>query len=73
MTTLDGNRIHYGEIEVVGAFSYHPTAHASALDLFQRGVIPVDRLITHRFTLDEVGAAFAAADSGAALKAVVLP
>jgi L-iditol 2-dehydrogenase len=73
MTTLDGNRIHYGEIEVVGAFSYHPTAHASALDLFQRGVIPVDRLITHRFTLDEVGTAFATADSGAALKAVVIP
>ena len=72
MTALDGNLIHYGEIEVVGAFSYHPTAHASALDLFRRGVIPVEKLITHRFTLDEVGLAFAAADGGEALKAVVI-
>ena len=73
MTALDGNLIHYGEIEVVGAFSYHPTAHSSALDLFQRNVIPVERLITHRFSLDEVGQAFSAADSGEALKAVVIP
>jgi L-iditol 2-dehydrogenase len=58
---------------VVGAFSYHPTAHSSALDLFARSVIPVEKLITHRFSLDEVGAAFVAADSGAALKAVVIP
>ncbi len=73
MTSLDGNRIHYGEIDVVGAFSYHPTAHSSALDLFARGVIPVEKLITHRFPLDEVGKAFATADSGEGLKAVVKP
>lgn len=30
MTSLDGNAIHYGEIEVVGAFSYHPTALVGA-------------------------------------------
>ena len=28
LTHLDGNRIHYGEIAVMGAFSYHPTHHA---------------------------------------------
>ncbi|HAJ36587.1 MAG TPA: hypothetical protein DCL15_12945 [Chloroflexi bacterium] len=72
-TTLDGNRIHYGEIEVLGAFSYHPTAHAMALDLFARGAIPIDRLITHRFSLDEIDAAFATANSGEGLKVIVTP
>ncbi|MBK8051156.1 MAG: alcohol dehydrogenase catalytic domain-containing protein [Anaerolineales bacterium] len=72
-TTLNGNLIHYGEIEVVGAFSYHPTAHAMALDLFHRGILPVDRLITHRFPLDQVGQAFATADSGEGLKVIVKP
>ena len=72
-TTLNGNLIHYGEIEVVGAFSYHPTAHAMALDLFARGVLPVDRLITHRFKLEHVGQAFATADSGEGLKVIVKP
>jgi L-iditol 2-dehydrogenase len=73
MTTLDSNRIHYGEIEVIGAFSYHPTAHAMALDLFARKVIPIEKLITHRFTLDEIDAAFATANSGEGLKMIVTP
>ncbi|GAB4540903.1 MAG: zinc-dependent dehydrogenase [Anaerolineae bacterium] len=73
MTTLDGNIIHYGEIEVVGAFSYHPTYHELALDLLKRGVIPADRLISDTFPLEKVGEAFEAAASGDVLKVVVTP
>lgn len=73
LTTLDSNRIHYGEIEVIGAFSYHPTAHAMALELFARGVIPIDKLITHRFALEEIDAAFHTANSGEGLKVIVTP
>lgn len=73
LTTLDSNLIHYGEIEVIGAFSYHPTAHAQALDLYARGVIPVERLITHRYPLSEIDQAFEMADSGAGLKVLVKP
>ena len=69
--TLDSNRIHYGEIEVVGAFSYHPTVHARALDLIQRKVIPADLLVTHTFALDEINEAFQTAARGEALKVVV--
>lgn len=73
MTTLNGNLIHYGEIEVLGAFSYPPTAHALALELFARGVLPIDQLITHRFPLSEVSQAFEVAASGNALKVIVEP
>ncbi len=73
MTTLNGNLIHYGEIEVIGAFSYHPTAHALALDLYRRNVLPIDKLITHRFPLERINEAFEAAASGEGLKVVVLP
>jgi L-iditol 2-dehydrogenase len=73
MVTLNSNRIHYGEIEVVGAFSYHPTMHALALDALQRGLIPADLLITHTFPLDEIATAFETAASGAGLKVVVTP
>jgi L-iditol 2-dehydrogenase len=73
MTTLDSNRIHYGEIEVIGAFSYHPTAHAQALDLFARQVIPIEQLITHRFPLDAIDEAFQTANRGAGLKVIVQP
>jgi L-iditol 2-dehydrogenase len=71
MTTLDGNRIHYGEIEVVGAFSYHPSYHEMALDWMRRKLIPVDLLVTHTLPLHEIDAAFEIADSGQGLKVVV--
>jgi L-iditol 2-dehydrogenase len=71
LVTLDSNRIHYGEIEVVGAFSYHPTVHQRALDLIRRKVIDADLLVTHSFDLEDVGKAFEAAAAGEALKVVV--
>lgn len=71
LVTLDSNRIHYGEIEVSGAFSYHPAVHQLALDLIQRQVIPADLLVTHRFGLDESARAFETAAAGEALKVVV--
>jgi L-iditol 2-dehydrogenase len=71
MTTLDSNRIHYGEIEVVGAFSYHPRFHQLALDVLARKIVPADLLVTHTFSLDQVCAAFETAASGQGLKVVV--
>jgi L-iditol 2-dehydrogenase len=71
MVSLDSNRIHYGEIGVVGAFSYHPRYHGLALDLLRRNVIG-SQLVTHTFGLNDVAAAFAMADSGDALKVMVL-
>ena len=73
MTTLDGNRIHYGEQEVVGAFSYHPTQHEAAVSLLHRGIIPAEMLITHTMPLDDIGKAFETAASGEGLKVIVQP
>jgi L-iditol 2-dehydrogenase len=72
-TTLDSNRIHYGDIEVVGAFSYHPTMHELALDVLRRGLIPADLLITHTFSLEGIQTAFETAAEGAGLKVVIQP
>jgi len=71
MTTLDSNRIHYGEIEIVGSFSYHPTMHEQALDWIHRKVINADLLVTHTFGLNDVGKAFETAAAGEALKVMV--
>ena len=72
-TTLDANRIHYGEQEVVGAFSYHPTKHESAVSLLYRDIIPAEKLITHTLPLDDIGEAFEIAASGAGLKVMIEP
>jgi len=71
MTFLDANRIHYGEIEVVGSFSYVPSAHELALNLLHRKIIRSDLLITHRFPLEQIGEAFKTAAAGKGLKVVV--
>lgn len=72
MTHLDGNIIHYGELRVIGAFSYHPSHHAKALDYIARGLISAHRYITC-YSLDEVGLAFEAAKSGSAIKVIITP
>ena len=71
ITTLDANRIHYGEIEVAGAFSYHPTGHELALELLKRKAISAELLVTHEFPLERVGEAFETAEKGEGLKVVV--
>jgi L-iditol 2-dehydrogenase len=71
MTSLDANRIHYGEIAVIGAFSYHPSFHELALDMIKRGIIPAEKIITHKYSLDEIDLAFKAAAGGDALKVIV--
>lgn len=71
MTSLNANLIHYGEITVVGAFSYHPSFHQQALEIIRRGLVPVERLITHAFTLDQINEAFQMAARGEALKVII--
>jgi L-iditol 2-dehydrogenase len=72
MTTLDGNRIHYNELHIVGTFSYHPSYHAMALEVIKRGIVKSEDIITHTFSLDNIGKAFETAASGEALKVIVL-
>lgn len=71
MTTLNSNLIHYGEIQVVGAFSYHPRFHKLALGLLAEGKLPADLLITHTFELEKINDAYETAASGKALKVII--
>jgi L-iditol 2-dehydrogenase len=71
MTTLDGNRIHYNEISVIGTFSYHPSYHALALETIEHGIVKSEDVITQIFPLDAIDQAFQMASSGEALKVMV--
>jgi L-iditol 2-dehydrogenase len=73
MTTLDGNLIHYGEIVVFGAFSYHPSTHELALQMMAEGIVAVDDIVTHIYGLDQTPEAFATAARGDGLKVIVRP
>jgi len=73
MTRLDGNLIHYGERVVMGAFSYHPRFHEEALRMLARRVLKAEMFITHTRPLARIAEAFAIAQSGEALKVMVVP
>jgi len=73
MVSLDSNKIHYGEIEVIGSFSYHTTYHALALKALKRGIIPAEKLITAKYPLTQAQKAFESAAGGEALKVLVNP
>lgn len=73
LTTLDGNLIHYRELQVLGSFSYHPTMHALALEILARKLIDARALVTHVFPLESIANAFEEAASGRSLKVMVQP
>lgn len=70
---LDTNLIHYKELLVSGAHGAMPVHHGKAVGLIADGTVDVRRYITHRFPLDSIREAFAAAESHDGLRAVVNP
>jgi L-iditol 2-dehydrogenase len=71
--TIDANIIHYQEISLTGASSSLGRQNREALDLIASGKIHAGRYITHRFSLAETPAAFAAVEARESIKAVVFP
>ena len=70
--SLDMNRIHYGEIRLVGNFSYHPDYHRRALELLAAGAVRCDKLITP-YSLHETERGLYDIKNGDVLKAVAIP
>lgn len=71
--TLDTNIIHYKELMITGAHGAMPVHHGKAVELIASGVINVGKFITHRFPLDEIISAFAAAEKHEGLRVIVNP
>jgi L-iditol 2-dehydrogenase len=70
---LDTNLIHYKELLVTGTTANTNEDCREALDLVVSGRMDTAGLVTERYPLDDVHAAFEAAGSGRALKVVVVP
>jgi L-iditol 2-dehydrogenase len=70
---VDGAEIFLRELTITSSWSAGAADMRAALALLRAGAVRASELITHRFGLDETGAALAAQRDGSALKAVVLP
>lgn len=69
---IDGNILHYGEIRLVGNFSYHPRYHRLSLETLAARVIDPDPFITV-YPLTGLAEAIDDASQGKVLKAVLVP
>ncbi len=76
-TTLDLNIIHYKEIEMTGSYWVgvppygNPDLYGVALKLIQNGTVPVGKLITHRYVLDDIHDAFDTIRTKTGMKAII--
>ena len=71
MPAVDVNIIHYNELLVTGSSSLKRKDLKTALNLIEGKIIDVEKLATHEFPLEKIGEAFAAAESGEALKVII--
>ena len=70
---FDAGRIHYDEIDVIGAFHYGGDDVRAALDLLAAGAVRIDPLVTHSLPLSGFAEALDLARSGRAVKVEIRP
>ncbi len=77
--TIDPNVIHYNELNLTGSAGVGRPASrrnvalfTKALEMLAGGDVPGDKLITHRFNLEQVEEAIAVTEKREGLKAVLL-
>jgi threonine dehydrogenase-like Zn-dependent dehydrogenase len=68
---IDMQAINFKEIQILGSRVYERTDFETAIDLGMH--LPLDRIVTHSFSLQEVVRAFRQFRSGVVCKALIVP
>jgi L-iditol 2-dehydrogenase len=71
--TFTASRMHYDEIRLISPFHFTPAAVRGAYELIVAHALPLERLISHVYSLDDVATAFAKLDAGDGMKALIQP
>lgn len=70
---VDMNIVHYNGLHLIGTTIFAPRHFLRAMRLVASGRFPMDKLVTHRFPLDDFKEGAGLALDGKVLKAVFLP
>ena len=68
---LNTNTIHYKHLMVTGTSRSSLSQYRKCLQLVESGVLPMGKLITHHFTLDQIDEAFDFVSKAGGLKSVI--
>lgn len=71
--SFPSNFMHYRELSVGGSFSQTKLHHKKALEYLASGGIDTRKLITHRFSLDDIEKAFGVVQNQEGLKVMINP
>lgn len=70
---LDGGRTMYREMEIVGSLGCRSVDYPRVIELVAQGRLRLQELVTARFPLDDINAAFDTLRSGRGVRSVVTP
>ncbi|CAN5694572.1 alcohol dehydrogenase catalytic domain-containing protein [soil metagenome] len=70
---FDAGRLHYDEIDLIGAFHYTPRAVQQAVALLADGTVDASPLITHRVPLERLDDALALMNDRSAIRVALTP
>ncbi len=70
---VDGERVHYDEVTLLGSFHYTPREADVALGHLVSGHVPVAALVTAHLPLEDFALAFARAERGEGMKTALHP
>jgi 6-hydroxycyclohex-1-ene-1-carbonyl-CoA dehydrogenase len=71
--SIIAGKIMFKELEVVGSLGCRPVDYVPLIRMVEQGKIDLQRQITHRFSLDEIGKAFEVMKEGVSLRSIVIP
>ena len=71
LLNIDPNILHYNQISLSGSFSSTPKVMKKAMDLVHEQKVDLRRLITHRFSLDDIDKAFNATENYNGFRSVI--
>lgn len=72
-STVEVNTIHYNEINVNGSTAYKLEDYMAAAEMVKSGKIDADKIVTHRFKIDEFQQAYEVCVAGTGLKVIIEP
>ncbi len=70
---VDLNRLMWWEHSFMGSRAFSPTDIPKAFKLIEKGIVKLDKLISHRFKLDQVNEAYQMLERGELIRGVVIP
>lgn len=70
---LDINRLTWLELKVMGSRTFNPVDIPKVFELVEKGVVSLDKIISHRFKLEEINKGYKMLDRGELLRGIVIP